>query len=76
MKINCLTRDFFVPVTQRIKNKVKNENLNLALFIAHNELKNLVTSEAIIPELSKMVMELKTQCKILEGNKKRSRILK
>jgi hypothetical protein len=30
MKINCLTRDYFVPVTQRIKNEVKKRKSKLS----------------------------------------------
>ncbi|MBL1212842.1 MAG: hypothetical protein HND52_05715 [Ignavibacteriae bacterium] len=76
MKIKCLTRDYFVPVSQQIKNEVQNDNLNLALFIAHSELKNIVTSEQIIPNSNKMIKELKSQCKVLEGNRRKSKSIK
>ncbi len=71
MKINCLVRDYFVPIMQKIKSEVRSENLNMALFIAHDELRNINGAYEIFPNSSKIISELKEQCRKLEnGNNK------
>ena len=67
MKINCLVRDYFVPVTQKIKSEVRSENLNMALFIAHDELRNINSAYEIFPNSSKIISELKEHCRRLEN---------
>jgi hypothetical protein len=70
MKINCLIRDYYVPVMQRIKSEIRAENLNMALFLAHSELRNITASQEIFLNSSKIIDELKAQCKKLEdGNR-------